>query len=77
MTEILSQKVAVINHKFDFRKTIATNMKILRVKVNRVTSYGITHNKTEITLTFLVLANIDNATHNNWGLGPDLEIGLT
>eukprot|EP00956_Cyclotella_meneghiniana_P040617 scaffold200781_cov34-Cyclotella_meneghiniana.AAC.1 len=51
MTEILSQKVAVINHKFDFRKTIATNMEILRAKVNRVTSYGITHDETEITLT--------------------------
>eukprot|EP00956_Cyclotella_meneghiniana_P004235 scaffold5184_cov39-Cyclotella_meneghiniana.AAC.4 len=63
--EILSQKVAVINHKFDFRKTIATNMEILRAKVNRVTSYGITHDETEITLT--LLANIDYATHHDWG----------
>ena len=65
MTEILSQKVAVINHKFDFRKTVATNMEILRAKVNRVTSYGITHDETEITLT--LLANIDYATHHDWG----------
>lgn len=36
MTEILGQKVAVINHHFEFRKTIATNMELLCAKVNRV-----------------------------------------
>eukprot|EP00956_Cyclotella_meneghiniana_P038421 scaffold154279_cov36-Cyclotella_meneghiniana.AAC.1 len=40
-------------------------MEILRAKVNRVTSYGITHDETEITLT--LLANIDYATHHDWG----------
>lgn len=65
MSEILTQKVAVINYRFDFRKKVATNMEVLRAKVNRVTSYGITHDETELALT--LLANIDYATHHDWG----------
>ena len=35
MTEILTQKVAVINYTFDFRKKVATNMEVLRAKVGK------------------------------------------
>eukprot|EP00956_Cyclotella_meneghiniana_P030944 scaffold79700_cov45-Cyclotella_meneghiniana.AAC.4 len=66
MTEILTQKIAVINYTFDFRKKVATNMEVLRAKANRVISYGISHDDTEIALT--LLANVDKATHHDWGL---------
>ena len=66
MTEILTQKIAVINYTFDFRKKVATNMEVLRAKANRVISFGISHDDTEIALT--LLANVDKATHHDWGL---------
>jgi hypothetical protein len=71
--DILLQVIAAFQFQFDFRKKVATNMEQLRAKVNRVISYGITHDDTAVALT--LLANIERAAANDWGreLRPALQ----
>ena len=45
--DILQQVISALNHRFDFRKKISTNMEQLKAKVNRVIAYGITHATTQ------------------------------
>jgi hypothetical protein len=42
--DILQQVISTLNHRFDFRKKISTNMEQLKAKINRVVAHGITHN---------------------------------
>jgi hypothetical protein len=63
--DILTQHTNTINHRFDFRKKVATNMEYLHAKVSRIVSYGISYDKTAQALT--LLANIEYATNHDWG----------
>ena len=63
--DILQQVISALNHRFDFRKKIATNMEQLKAKITRVVAYGITHDDTALALT--LLANIEYATNHDWG----------
>jgi hypothetical protein len=63
--DILQQVISALNHHFDFRKKISTNMEQLKAKINRIVAYGITHNDTALALT--LLANIEYATNHDWG----------
>lgn len=63
--DILQQVISALNHRFDFRKKITTNMEQLKAKINCVVAYGITHD--DIALALTLLANIEYATNHDWG----------
>jgi hypothetical protein len=49
--DIFTQLTNTINHRFVFRKKVATNMEHLRAKVSRIVSYGISYDETAQALT--------------------------
>ncbi len=50
----------VINHTFDFQKTISVNMELMQLNAARMAMNGIAISITQLTLT--LIANIKNAT---------------
>jgi hypothetical protein len=63
--DILAQLLHIIQFLFDFRKNISANMERLRSKAERMHSYGVTINDTQLAL--VLLANIDLVTSKDWG----------
>lgn len=63
--DILSHFNTLIHFKFDFRKTITTNMEHLRAAATRVNVYDALH--TEAHMALQVLANIEEAVQHGWG----------
>lgn len=63
--DILSHFNTLIHFKFDFRKTITTNMEQLRAAATRVNVYDALH--TEAHMALQVLANIEEAVQHGWG----------
>jgi hypothetical protein len=53
---VLNLIVSAITFQFDWRKNVSSNMEQLRAIVNRVQSYGISHDESYVTRT--VLANV-------------------
>ena len=63
--DVFNQLLVIIQFVFDFRKKVNVNMELLRSKVGRLTSYGITIDDTQLAL--ILLANIDTAASNEGG----------
>ncbi len=62
---VLEQLLKVINHSFDFCKTISVNMELMQSNVAQMTTYGIVIGIPQLTL--MLLANIKTATKSNYG----------
>ena len=64
-SNVLDQLASILSFRFDFQKKVITNIKLLHAKINRMHSYGIVINDTQLTL--VLLANIELATSKAWG----------
>jgi hypothetical protein len=64
-TNVLEQLLEVINHTFDFRKKVSTNMELMQSNAARMATYGIAISIPQLTLT--LIANIENATKAMYG----------
>ena len=64
-TDILEQFMGIIAFTFNFQKKVGANMELLRAKVGSMQSYGITIDKTQLSL--ILLANIKTAASEDYG----------
>lgn len=65
--DIVQQLNELINFRFNFQKKVDTNVELLRTKLSKTTSYGITLDETIVAL--IIVHNITYAQNEPWGGG--------
>lgn len=63
--DILDATTAVLQTEFDFRQTVTRNMEVLRAEIERLSTFGVAIDNTQIAL--ILISNVERASKERWG----------